>query len=329
MKKILKKVTSHTIAFGLGAIVFAMISAYAATTLSSSSVYYDNSNSGGTSTNVAGAIDELYDLSDIRKRPNIIVGYTYNQTSGASNYCVTGDESTCKETKCYESTTAGSCPAGTIIVYKVNENEIVRFHVIYDNGKTLTMQSQRNTIYNTKWIDATDYASENTDATTCAYESCNDEGPITILEALERATVGWDNVNTLTYTMGTTTFKTNAYTGCSSYSSCAANTYTLPSRTSKARMITLQEAKNLGCTETNKSCPIWMYNYLCLSTSYGGTVNDGTSDTSLTANYAYWTMSAKASNAQFVWFIHYYGNEIANAPYLIGRGARAVVEINK
>lgn len=91
----------------------------------------------------------------------------------------------------------------------------------------------------------------------------------------------------------------------------------------------MQEAKNLGCTETNKSCPIWMYNYLCLSTSYGGTVNDGTSDTSLTANYAYWTMSAKASHVQFVWFIHYYGNEIANAPSLIGRGARAVVEINK
>ena len=40
-------------------------------------VYYDNSKSGGTSTNVAVAIDELYNLSDIRKRPNIIVGYTY------------------------------------------------------------------------------------------------------------------------------------------------------------------------------------------------------------------------------------------------------------
>ena len=102
MKKALKKVTTHTIAFVLGAIVFIVIGAYAASTLSSSSVYYDNSTSGGSSTNVSGALNELYNLSDIRKRPNIIVGYTYNQTSGASNYCVSGDENTCVKTKCYE-----------------------------------------------------------------------------------------------------------------------------------------------------------------------------------------------------------------------------------
>ena len=61
MKLISKKVISHTIAFVLGAIVFVIIGVYAASTLSSSSVYYDNSESGGSSTNVSGAIDELYE----------------------------------------------------------------------------------------------------------------------------------------------------------------------------------------------------------------------------------------------------------------------------
>ena len=64
MKKVLKKVITHTIAFVLGAIVFVMIGAYAASTLSSSSVYYDNSKSGGSSTNVAGAVNELYEMAE-------------------------------------------------------------------------------------------------------------------------------------------------------------------------------------------------------------------------------------------------------------------------
>ena len=82
---------------------------------------------------------------------------------------------------------------------------------------------------------------------------------------------GWSNVNVQTYTMGTTVFRDNAYTGCSSSSSCTTNTYTLASRTAKARMITVQEAKALGCSEATKSCPIWMYNYLYKSSSNGGT----------------------------------------------------------
>lgn len=45
--------------------------------------------------------------------------YTYNQTKGVSNYCITGMESVCKKTACYNIRTAGSCPAGTIIRYKV------------------------------------------------------------------------------------------------------------------------------------------------------------------------------------------------------------------
>ena len=43
---------------------------------------------------------------------NIKVAYTYNSSS-----CVTGEEETCVETSCYENSSVGSCPAGTIIKY--------------------------------------------------------------------------------------------------------------------------------------------------------------------------------------------------------------------
>ena len=297
---------------------------YAASTIPSSSVSYGNSNT------VSGALDELYNLSDIRKSPNIIVGYTYNQTSGASNYCVTGDEETCQETKCYESTETGSCPAGTIIVYKVNNSEIERFHVMYGTGKALTMQSQKNTIYSTAWIDADDYKNKNTDGTSCSYKSCNDEGPITILEALESATAGWSNVNTLTYVIGTTSLGAQgAYTGCSGYNSCTTNKYALSVRSAKARMITLQEAAHFGCTNNSKTCPIWLYNYLSTSTENGGTANDVNTGPNGTVNSSYWTISADSVYGYCAWNIYYLGTIRNNDVTITNFGARAIVEVNK
>ena len=63
MKKIIKIVKNNIIGFILGVIIAVVISSYAATQLASSSVYYDNSTSGGSSNTVSGAIDELYDLA--------------------------------------------------------------------------------------------------------------------------------------------------------------------------------------------------------------------------------------------------------------------------
>lgn len=48
----------------ISGLLFASIGVYAATTLASSSVSYDNTTSGGSSTNVQGAVDELYSLTD-------------------------------------------------------------------------------------------------------------------------------------------------------------------------------------------------------------------------------------------------------------------------
>jgi len=274
-------------------------------------------------------IEKELNQYNINKKAMIQTALKYS--TAAEDLCITGEEPTCVKTTCYESTAEGSCPAGTIIKYKVNDTDIVTFHVMYDNGTTLTMQSQKNTISYVQWISETDYATENTDGTSCSYVACNDEGPMTVLVALERATKSWTNVNDQTYAMGTTIFAgDNAYTSCSSYNSCTTNTYTLDSRTAKARMITVQEAANLGCTRTNKSCPVWMYNYLYISTSYGGTVSDSTTDPATGSNnYGYWTMNVNSSNAWSDWGVSNRGRvdyEGASNTYY---GARAVVVVSK
>lgn len=217
-----------------------------------------------------------------------------------------GEESTCVELNSllqYE--------VGTIIKYNVASHTPKYFYVIQDDGDHLIMQQRENTVTATMWNSTQD----------------NTQGPLTILSALEDATSSWTNVNDQTYTMGVTTFKDNAYTGCyrddtTKEITCTVNTYTLPERTGKARMITAQETGKLGCQYgVNQTCPIWMYNYLYDATKYGGT-NSAT-------DYGYWTMSARSSNSTHAMSVYYYGYLGSNAINVLLRGARAVVEINK
>ena len=139
------------------------------------------------------------------------------------------------------------------------------------------------------------------------------------LSNLENATSGWTNVKDQTYSMGVTTFKTNAYTGCS-WTSCDTNKYTLSSRTAKARMITTQEALLLGCASSNQSCPVWMHNYLKDSSKWGGTVDS--------AVEGYWTMSTM-NNGSYAMYIMYIGKFASDFPQSFNKSARAVVVIDK
>ena len=65
-------IIKNIIYFILGGIVFGTLGVYAATTLLSQSVYYNNSTSGATSTNVQGALDELYEKTDEWINPSYI-----------------------------------------------------------------------------------------------------------------------------------------------------------------------------------------------------------------------------------------------------------------
>ena len=99
--------------------------------------------------------------------PNIVGAYTYNETT-----CPTGREDTCQPTTCLVS---GSCPAGTAISYKVNDTTTQDFHVLKDNGSTLTLITKDN-VTASRW-STTDQNNTNADAAR---------------EALAIATNGWN-----------------------------------------------------------------------------------------------------------------------------------------
>lgn len=96
---------------------------------------------------------------------------------------------------------------------------------MYDNGSTLTMISQKRIIHDTLWNEEGDVT----------------KGSVTVLTQLEKATSGWSNVENQTYTMGSTNFNgTGQYTGRGK-EDCTSNTYTLPERTAKARLLLIQK----------------------------------------------------------------------------------------
>lgn len=247
---------------------------------------------------------------------NVIVAYAYNEGKTAeteATKCITGEESTCQKTTCYQDATVGICPVGTIIKYMVNDTTMKYFYVLHDDGATMTLQARENTIDNTVWYTG----------------SAENPTPVPlILSSLDTVTNAWNNVNDQTYTMGSTIFKDNAYTGCDAGDgttfSCSTNAYTLTEVTKKARMITIQEAYSLGCNALGTgSCPIWMYNYLYNSTSNGGSV-----DSDNTNNLGYWTLNMDL-NGNNTWYVGPDGKTLLGYPVSANYGARAVVVINK
>ena len=95
LRKLLKTTIKIVLAFIIGGIVFGTIGAYAATTLLSQSVYYNNSTSGATSTNVQGAIDELYTRSNTWINPNNMGTPQYYAFGTYKGWCSSADTS-CK-----------------------------------------------------------------------------------------------------------------------------------------------------------------------------------------------------------------------------------------
>ncbi len=245
----------------------------------------------------------------VSNNKNILEAYTYNLET-----CQTGEETTCVKL----TSLPQSVEAGTIIKYRVSNTEVKYFHVMFDNGRTLTMQQRENTKEKAAWAYGDNNVNKNN----------NKNGPTTALSTLETATKGWTYVKDQIYTLGTTVFKENAYTGCGSNNSldCTANVYTMKERTAKARMITAQEAKSLGCKLGNMgTCPVWMTNYLTSSTHYKGNV-DGESS-------GYWTMSAASFNNTYALYVNFTGMirplETNGGNYTSPTGIRAVVVIDK
>ena len=107
--------------------------------------------------------------------PNITGAYTYNETT-----CPTGREETCQPTTCLVN---GTCPAGTAISYKVNDTTTQDFHVLKDNGNTLTLITNSSVKTNVAWD----------------VSGSNEYGPRTATQALENVTSNWVNVSENVY----------------------------------------------------------------------------------------------------------------------------------
>ena len=240
--------------------------------------------------------------------------YKYNEhgsgTGASFTGCLGGAESGCSDIKSTLSKIS-TYPIGTVIKYEVSEGVYKYFNVIKDNGETLTLQERQNTVSSKAWYGtSSDYTNVNGPATTSGY----------VLYELEQATSSWTNVNDQTYSIGDNN-TTLGYSGCSSYNSCAVSKYTLTREAKKARMITIQETNNVGCTQSNMSCPKFINNYLGSSLQYGGTFASG--------NAYYWTMSAYSGSSTYAWNVSYYGYVGYGSAYATNFGARAVVVINK
>ncbi len=133
--------------------------------------------------------------------PNITGAYTYNETT-----CPTGRENTCEVNTCLLNKTAGSCPAGTTISYKVNDTTTQDFHVLKDNGSTLTLITKDNVVANARW-SSTDSNDTNADAAK---------------SALSTATNGWNQTTRMI------TKEEAEELGCKVYISDNSNNNTCP-----------------------------------------------------------------------------------------------------
>lgn len=136
--------------------------------------------------------------------------------------------------------------SGISMDVSVSKDETYTFNVIKDDGDNLTL------IMNDVFEDSITWNND----------------PSNILDYLDAKTNGWDNVLDITYTLNGT--NSSNFTGCTNYNTCTENIYTLSTKNSKSRLITIQELVNLGCTNTSNSCPSWLISGLSESSNKNG-----------------------------------------------------------
>ena len=257
--------------------------------------------------------------------------FTYKYKETSCSYTYQSLDKICKRTN-KGSVTTGSVPTGDFLlgdeyICEVKPGTEYHFFVIGVEGDKVNLILDRNInndgtlatvttsksasingIYSaTPWISKEDYIIANTDNTSCEFNACNDEGPITAIKYIGQATESWINIPNLSETHED-----------SVYGSIYLK--------EKARLPKETEIVKTGCSRSHEvgSCPLWMVNYL-----YDNTYN-GEYREPLSSMYGYWIFLAYAPDRKlgfYVWFEGFVNASSVDHEYYIG--VRPVISIPK
>lgn len=226
----------------------------------------------------------------------------------------------------------GKCNIGTPLKIKVNDTKIYDFYVTSDDGNKVTLIMDRNLGNNVEWINETDYIAENNKETTpfvCEYKSCNDKGPITALNYLNKETSNWTNIPAIQNYRYDNNLKGTRYSYGYQKLEIINGTGTLMSKNGstipligimRARFLTREEVNDVK-TKYSNTMPNWLYANL---------YNTGSNkDSAGNTRVGHWTLTARFNSAYSVIDVHMEGTTSGDSSYGKSFGVRPVIEISR
>ena len=167
----------------------------------------------------------------------------------------------------------------------------------------------RNLDDNVVWMGPNDYVSNDN----CSYTSCNDQGPITALTALQERTSTWTNLPEMT-------INKYEYADCWNYGAddCAVTEYHLTQSFAMYARLPKSSEINTIMTNNGGTMPTWLY------TNLYSTGDDSAA--------GYWTSTAYSSDSDEAHCVDYYGIVISysiNDNTFHKDGVRPVIELSK
>ena len=198
---------------------------------------------------------------------------------------------------------------GDKYAYKVNNNDVFNFYVLsFNSDDTVNLIMDRNICEdgNTSYTVGNNY---------CKYkwesESINANGPITIMEAIYKATMNWINVPNLNFT-----YEDSENGNVGNYGYFGINIEDgkgyiikndgitrneiklINNKPIKARLPKYSEVTGSGCTGTAGSCPSWILENLRYWNNYYSINSNNISGTPINNILGYWLLSSYSYNSE-------------------------------
>ena len=254
----------------------------------------------------------LFDINDIIKKNQSKKNPIISSLNGSST-----------EFDCIDNET--TCSIGSNIEVRVNDSTTYNFYILGDDGKKLTLILDRNLGEPIAWKSFVQESDQ---------KQAFNKGPIDVLTELNVRTNNWNNINNIedyNYINSDHTNRPDTYQGIGIENGKTTvvgkdgSIITIEGNT-KARLLTLEEAKEFGCNKsTNNSCS-QSFIYGNLKAEYG-----------TNTPYGYWLLTTNSTNANNynVYSIHYTGKLNSTTAFDAnnnsrgGRGIRPIITIDK